>query len=141
MNNSARIYAEAKKFLGTKEVAGGASNPLIAQWIKQAATWLDRDDSKTAWCGCFRGALGFATATGVPRDHFRAKEWIRWGQPVELAAAVQGDTVILKRDGGFHVALFDRRDGASMWLLGGNQSNAVTVARFPNSLLLGIRRG
>lgn len=142
MSASSQLYAAAQRYLGIAEVDGPASHPLIAQWIAQAATWLDRDDSKTAWCGCFRGALGYQTATGVPKDHYRAAAWLRWGRAIEPSRCEQGDTIILDRKGGHHVALLDRfsPDLRTVWLLGGNQSNKVSIARFDARLIIGLRR-
>ena len=141
MTTSAKLYAAALPFLGVHEIDGPESNPTIRKWIKEAASWLDGDDSKTAWCGCFRGHLGLVTATGIPRNHFRAAEWLEWGMPVKgLSEAIQGDTVILKRPGGYHVALFASFKDLHMTLLGGNQSNSVSLAQFPTSNICGIRR-
>lgn len=140
--DSKRIYAEAMRFLGTEEVPGEASNPLISHWIKSAARWLDRDDSKTAWCGCFRGAVGVNSGTGVPKDHFRAASWKSWGEAVPTADAAVGDTVVLSRKGGKHVALFHKwsADRKRVFLLGGNQSNKVSIASFDASLIEAVRR-
>lgn len=141
--NSARIYAEAKRYLGTKETPGAGSTAIIRQWIIDAADWLDKDDSKTAWCGCFRGAVGMATATGVPRAHYRAASWATWGKPVEVSRPdlwQQGDTIVMTRPGGNHVCLVYRVIGDFVWCLGGNQSDAVTIARFPISRVTHVRR-
>ncbi len=141
--SSARLYAEALKHLGTSEVKGKASNPKIRAWIKQSAEWLDGDDSVTAWCGCFRGAIGLATCTGAPREHFRAASWATWGRPVDITKPgtwQRGDTIIMTRPGGNHVCLFDRLEGNVVHCLGGNQSNSVTIAPFPRSRITHIRR-
>jgi uncharacterized protein (TIGR02594 family) len=142
LNKSARIYQEAKKYLGVHEVDGPGSNPLIRGWILQAADWLDQDDSKTPWCGCFRGAIGLATATGVPENHFRAASWKAWGLPVgSLATAQKGDTLIFQRPGGFHVGLFAGLQGnGNPLVLGGNQGDAVTILEHHKESLLSIRR-
>lgn len=140
MPPSALLYQAALKHLGVREVPGPKSHKLIQGWIKQAATWLDGDDSKTAWCGCFRGSLGLETSTGVPRAHFRALNWLAWGRPVKLEDAIQGDTVIVKRPGGAHVALLHSVSGRTLHLLGGNQGDAVTIAPYRTADLLGIRR-
>lgn len=144
MSNSQRIYEAAKRYLGTKETLGSASTPLIKLWIAEAASWLDSDDSKTAWCGCFRGALGVETATGVPTEHYRAASWARWGKPVEVSRPEswqRGDTIVMTRPGGNHVCLLDRVSGQYVFCLGGNQGDAVTISRFPLSRITAVRRG
>lgn len=143
MNNSQRIYDTAKRYLGTKETPGPQSTASIRQWITAAADWLDKDDSKTAWCGCFRGAIGVETATGLPKAHYRAAAWATWGKPVEVSQPElwqQGDTIVMTRPGGNHVCLLDRVSGDYAWCLGGNQSDAVTIARFPLARITAVRR-
>ncbi len=140
MSASLTIYTHALKDKGLKETPGGKSTPRIAYAIQTAAPWLDRDDSATPWCGCIRGLWGLETGTGVPKEHFRAKEWLKWGKPVDIAEAQKGDTVILKRSGGHHVALFDHMEGSAVFLLGGNQGNAVNVSAYKRGDVVGIRR-
>jgi uncharacterized protein (TIGR02594 family) len=135
-----RIYAEAKKYLGLREWPGPKSNPEIQEMFRLAPDWLDQDDSKTAWCGIYRGHVGLMTSTGMPAAHYRAASWLSWGEVVEITNAVQGDTVITTRRGGNHVALLDRFEDGRMWLLGGNQGNAVTIAPFAPSTVRGVRR-
>ncbi|WP_256200408.1 TIGR02594 family protein [Verrucomicrobium spinosum] len=135
-----RIYAEGLKYIGVKEWPGPKTNPQIAEMFRLAPDWLDQDDSKTAWCGIFRGTVGHLTATGVPAEHYRAANWLNWGEPVKLDDARQGDTVVFSRTGGNHVAIFDRLEGDKVWVLGGNQGNAVSIAPYARSLVRGVRR-
>lgn len=139
---SATIYGHAIKDLGLKETPGRKSTPRIALAIDLAAKWLDHDDSQTAWCGCLRGLWGLETGTGVPSDHYRAKSWLAWGQPVKLSEARQGDTVVLKRPGGYHVGLLaETYAGAGVVrVLAGNQGNQCSIASFATSDLIGVRR-
>lgn len=137
---SQALYDLAKRYLGVAEVAGPKSNPLIAEMFKTAPSWLDQDDSKTAWCGIFRGYLGLWTGTGVPKEHYRARQWLNWGQEVALKDAQRGDTVVTSREGGHHVALFDRVESGRVYLLGGNQGNRVSIAPFPPSAIVSVRR-
>lgn len=145
-STSRRIYLAALEFVGTKEVPGKGSNPLITQWIREAATWLNGDDSETAWCGCFRGHLGLITATGVPKEHFRAASWAKWGEAVDVTRPEtweQGDTIVMTRSGGNHVCLFhkwDPRNRGRVECLGGNQADSVCIASFPYSRITHVRR-
>lgn len=142
MTTSEQIYQAAARYLGVAEVPGPKSNKLIQGWIRQAADWLDTDDSQTPWCGCFRGHLGIETATGTPREHFRARSWLNWGRELPLDRPElwhRGDTVVLSRTGGAHVALLDRVDCSRVFLLGGNQGDRVCIAPFPRSSIIGVR--
>jgi uncharacterized protein (TIGR02594 family) len=143
MTNSATIYAAAKRYLGTAETSGSRSTSLIKLWITKAAGWLDPDDSVTAWCGCFRGAIGYETGTGVPSSHYRAAAWASWGEAVPLDKPElwqQGDTIVMSRPGGNHVTLLDRVVGTRAFCLGGNQGDAVSVAPFALSKITAVRR-
>lgn len=146
--NNQRIYAAALQYKGVCEVSGPKSNKLIQSWIKQAASWLGddvgNDDSRVAWCGCFRGIIGLETGTGVPAAHYRAKNWLAWGKVIDHRKPklwLQGDTLIFSRPGGQHVTLFSTQthDGTA-WCLGGNQSNKVGIDKLDLSQLLGVRR-
>lgn len=143
MSTSAQIYHAASQFLGVSERKGGLSHPLILAWIKQAASWLDPDDSITAWCGCFRGHVGLLTGTGVPPAHYRAASWAKWGKPVDVTKPEtwhQGDTIVMTRPGGNHVCLFHAHGHRGVECLGGNQSDAVSIATFPLSRVTHVRR-
>ncbi len=145
MTNNQRIYKAAYLYLSVSEIAGPKSNPLITGWIKQSAQWLDGDDSKTAWCGCFRGALGLETGTGVPVAHYRARNWLAWGVPVDHKKPElwqPGDTIIMSRSGGHHVCLFDSRGSTPSLahFLGGNQANKVGINAYALDRVIGVRR-
>lgn len=143
MATSLKIYNAAAKYLGIKETPGAATNAIIAGWIKSAADWLDKDDSKTAWCGCFRGHLGLETATGCPPQHYRAAAWAKWGTRIDVTQPQmwqRGDTIVMTRPGGNHVCLLDRVQGKTAFCLGGNQRDAVTIAPFPLSRITHVRR-
>lgn len=139
---SQKLYDHALKDRGLKEIDGPASAPRIKYMIETAAKWLDNDDSKTAWCGCACGIWCLETALGVPKEHYRAASWLKWGRDVKPLNARQGDIVVLTRKGGNHVALLDHfsDDLRTVYLLGGNQSNAVNISKYDSTTILGIRR-
>lgn len=143
LSTSRRIYLAALAEVGVREVPGLKSNPKITGWIKAAAEWLDGDDSKTAWCGCFRGHIGLITGTGVPPEHYRAASWAKWGKAVPLDPKQwqQGDTIVMTRPGGNHVCLFHAiaKDGR-IECLGGNQADSVCIAPFPLARITHVRR-
>lgn len=144
MTANQRIFQAALKYQGVCEVPGLRSHALIRGWIIEAASWLDGDDSRTAWCGCFRGAIGLETGTGVPAAHYRAKSWLVWGVPIDHTKPElwqQGDTVIMERSGGFHVTLFDGLTNKAFGnFLGGNQADKVCIAQYALNRIIGVRR-
>ena len=138
----AKAYAKAKAHIGTKEVKGKAHNPEIVGWFGQVGhSWVS--DDETAWCAAFVGAM--LQLGGLPSSRkLNARSYLDWGRVVDLADAQPGDVVIFTRGDpqGWqgHVGFFVRRDGNSIIVLGGNQSNEVNTSPYPVSRLLGVRR-
>ncbi|HWL54265.1 MAG TPA: TIGR02594 family protein [Chthoniobacteraceae bacterium] len=139
-DQSAQLYAHALKDDGLRETAGKGSTPRIREAILGAASWLDPDDSATAWCGCIMGLWVKEIGLTPPVAHYRAASWLDIGTEVPLASARPGDIVVISRTGGNHVALYLAHDTGTITLYGGNQSNAVNIAKFPRSSLRGVRR-
>ncbi|MDX2155149.1 MAG: TIGR02594 family protein [Hyphomicrobiaceae bacterium] len=125
--------------LGQREIAGRVSNPRIADYIRRVGHPEVADD-ETAWCAAFVGAcLDRAGIDGT--GSLMARSYVAWGEPAE--ADCIGAVAVLSRGRdpalghvGFLVGATD--DG--VYLLGGNQSDAVTVARFDRSRLICLRR-
>lgn len=113
----------------------------------------------TGNCSAFVSYIAFLL--GLPRSKsLAARSWLAIGTPVELANARSGfDVVILKRGKtpqpgpevlhapghvGFFSALSPAFPGSSrsgkVYLLGGNQGDAVSVAPFDTEDVLGVRR-
>lgn len=142
----------AMRYVGIKELTGGKHHPLIQWWLSLCAGFdLDAAD-ETPWCSAF--VNGIAWELRLPRSNSAAaRSWLLVGTPVPLEEAAVGyDVVILKRGTGKqpgpevtsgasgHVGFFAGMEGDHVLLLGGNQNNAVSIARYPVSSVLGIRR-
>ncbi len=123
--------------LGIAEAPGKPTHPRIAEYL--ATVGQDPDD-EIAWCSafvqwCFQqvGIAGSGKAS--------ARSWMSWGKSV--AVPLPGAVTVLwreQRDGWKgHVGLYLRGDNSGVWLLGGNQGNQVTFARFPRERVLGYR--
>ena len=139
----------ARRFVGLKEVPGIAANPLILGMLQLDDSWPK--DDEVSWCSAFVNFI--AHLLDLPRSHkLNARSWLKVGQPVMLNAAVPGfDVVILQRGTGAqpgpevtdapgHVGFFVGINEDKVSLLGGNQGDAVSIAQFPVSRVLGIRR-
>jgi len=140
---SEKHFALALPYKGISEQAGSGTHPALIPMLDLTPDWLDRDDSKTAWCGIFRGWIGHKAGTGIPKNHFRAAEWAKWGAAVPLERPTKwqrGDTIIMKRTGGYHVCFLDRVEGSYAWVLGGNQSNSVNISKYALSGIIAVRR-
>lgn len=127
-------YAIARKEVGTRELIGNADHPRIVEY--HSATTLRATDDEVPWCSSFvNWCMQQAGYTGTRSA--AAKSWLSWGRAIP--APVHGCIVVLTRPGGNHVALFERMDDVHVWLLGGNQDDAVNVRRYLRSRIIGYR--
>ena len=122
--------AEARKFVGLAEVPGKAHNPTIQNWLRSLAAWWS--DDETPWCGTFVAHCLRETGRDIPKNWFRALSWADAG--TRLAEPAFGCIVVFSRVGGGHVGIVVGRDrSGSIMVLGGNQGNKVSIARFDKS--------
>lgn len=128
--------ARAYQFNGLKEIPGSPTHPVISGWLKKLRAWWSDDD--TPWCGTFVAAVMDSCCIAPPKAWYRAKAWLDWGSA--LAQPATGCIVVFDRAGGGHVAIVVGRDDRGRLLcIGGNQGNAVSVAPFDRSRVLGYR--
>ena len=140
-DGSPRWYEAARREIGVVERPGRRNNtPRILEYFKLCGHDEVADD-ETAWCAAFVGAMlklsGYA-GTGA----LNARSYLSWGVPLEEPRL--GCVVVLKRGDSTwqgHVALYVGPGSRAGYirLLGGNQSNRVSVAEFPASKVLGYR--
>ena len=138
------VYDAAHAYLGLKEYPGAEHNPQV---IKDFATvghgWVQ--DDETPWCAAFVGArLAECGMKGTGKLNARSYE--TWGEGVAFEDVQKGDVCVFWRKnkaGPYgHVAFFDSYDEESntIRVLGGNQGNAVSVAKYPYARLIALRR-
>ena len=142
-------YDIAARFIGLKEIPGSEDNPGILAMLRLDSSWPKNDE--VAWCSAFVNYVAWLLR--LPRSkNLLARSWLGVGQAIPIDDAIVGfDVVILKRGGGSqpgpedttapgHVGFFAGLDGDLVAVLGGNQSDSVSVATFPISRVLGVRR-
>ncbi len=142
-------YDIAARFTGLEEVPGKSSNPAILAMLKLDAEWPDGDE--VAWCSAFANYVAWLLR--LPRSKsLLARSWLAVGFPIVLEEAMPGwDVVILERGSGTqpgpedltapgHVGFYAGQDADTVYLLGGNQSDTVSVAGYAKRRVLGIRR-
>ena len=132
----------ARSYLGTKELKGSADNPKIMEMYRTIGHhWVEHDE--VAWCAAFVGHCLEKAGTDSTRK-LNARSYLTWGEKVAgVEQAKEGDVVIFTRGSNTaqgHVAFFLKAAGQQIEVLGGNQSDGVTVDRYAKSRLLGIRR-
>lgn len=131
----------ARGYIGTTEGPGPENNPIImAMYASVGHDWVEHDS--VAWCAAFVGHCLEEAGIRSTRQ-LTARSYLDWGIPVEIADAQAGDIGVIPRGSASwqgHVFFIDRIEGPWVWGLGGNQSDAVNVKRYPVSKLLGVRR-
>ena len=131
----------AKTYIGTVEGPGPENNPAVMEMYASVGhDWVEHDS--VAWCAAFVGhCLERAGLRSTRR--LNARSYLDWGVPVELSDAQEGDIVVFSRGTKSwqgHVGFFVRVNGATIEVLGGNQSDAVNVKRYAKAKLLGVQR-
>lgn len=123
-----------------KEVSGSGANPRIVEYLN--STNLDSVSAKsdeTAWCSAFvNWCVEKSGHEGT--DSAWARSWLKWGKALEKP--VKGCIVVFKRPpnpSSGHVAFFVSETNTHITVLGGNQSNSVSVAEYPADRLLSYR--
>lgn len=132
-------YADvARSMVGMTE---GANAGAISDFIKRFAG-IEIDPRQTAWCAAFVNAvLGVDGIEGTGK--LNARSFLNFGAPVDQPQ--RGDVVVFSRGdpNGWqgHVGFFEGYDAnGNIRVLGGNQSNSVSVATYSSDRLLGFRR-
>ncbi|HZG44916.1 MAG TPA: TIGR02594 family protein [Allosphingosinicella sp.] len=127
----------ARELIGTREVPGPRHNGLIAKgWARLGAGWFN--DDETPWCGFFVAHCVQAAGLKYPKggSFARAKAWLDWGV---ASAPVIGAVAVFGRIGGGHIGFVVGESATHLYVLGGNQSNAVSIAPITKRRLLGLR--
>jgi uncharacterized protein (TIGR02594 family) len=130
----------AEDYLGVKEISGKKHNPVVVAFFAKSGHPEIKDD-ETAWCSAFVNAVMFDNGYAGTKN-LMARSWLKWSGGTTVSTPRFGDIVIFERGKApfGHVAFFEKWDNNWVYVLGGNQSNAVTRTRVARSKLLGIRR-
>lgn len=126
----------ARSHVGVREIPGPRHEPIIQRWLRQLRGWWT--DDETPWCGTFVAACLVDANLRIPELWMRAREYLNWGRA--LSEPALGCVVVFERGPGGHVGFVVGQDGRGrIMVLGGNQGNAVSVAPFDRSRVLGYR--
>lgn len=133
--------------LGVKEIPGKDSNERIEEYFKAcgaSAEWALKQENTDAipWCGAFVGWLMRECGYPLAPEPLRARSWLEWGDKVDKP--YPGVIVVLRRGAdpkAGHVGILHQisDDGKTLYILGGNQGDAVSIGAFPVTSLLGYR--
>jgi uncharacterized protein (TIGR02594 family) len=132
--------AEAENLLGTREILGSRSNPVILDWADSLDIHYGSDD--VAWCGLFVAhCIGSTMQDEVlPSNPLGARQWVRFGDPTEprLGAVMVFWRETPASDKG-HVGFYTGEDDSAYRILGGNQSDKVCLTWIAKNRLLKAR--
>ena len=130
LNNPAAVwFQEARRLIGTREKPGAGDNPAILDWAQAIGIPYGGDD--IPWCGLFVGHCISATLDQEPTPTalLRARSWERFGIRTDpCPGAVLVFWRKSRQSGLGHVGFYAGEDDTAYRVLGGNQSDSVSLA-------------
>lgn len=122
-------FKEGQRLLGTREQPGAGSNPEILDWATDVDVMYTSDD--IPWCGLFVGHCIASTLDreALPTNVLGARAWERFGiktRPTPGAVMVFWRKSL--QSGLGHVGFYAGEDTKAYRILGGNQSDSVSLA-------------
>lgn len=131
--NASRWMTIAKQELGANvaEYPGKENhNPRIMAYLHTTGSWWTTDE--TAWCSAFVNWV-MKKAAFAGTDSARAASWAHYG--TGLSVPCYGCIVVLTpgkdQATSGHVGFCTGWDKQGIYILGGNQGDAISVKRFP----------
>lgn len=107
-------------------------------WFSKSVSWIDPRD--VAWCGAFVATCHRLADPEIklPENPLGARNWNGWGQSTDpVFGATLSFWRVSKTSWQGHVGFYFGEDDTHYHVLGGNQSDAVTVTRIAKDRLLG----
>lgn len=127
---------EARKYIGLKEVSGPKNNSTVVDfWKRIHLSGISNDE--IPWCAAFVGAILENVGLKSTRSGL-AKSYLNWG--IGLKSPALGSIVVFTRKGGGHVGFVVGKDkNGNIYVLGGNQSDSVSIKLFKTDNIVGYR--
>ncbi len=139
-----RCIQEGLKLHGVAEVVGKGSNATIIGWrdeLNQNGVKIaGYSDDDIPWCGLYAAIVVFRArgAAEVVKEPLWALNWAKYGTKSPQPAL--GDILAFKRPSGGHVGFYIAEDATCYHVLGGNQSNRVSITRVEKARCQAVRR-
>ena len=137
MDQPAWLAAAWAEF-GVREKPGFANADAVLGYFAEAGHPKIRDDA-TPWCAAFAGAMLKRAGLGASGS-LMARSYLKWGSAIDTPRL--GAITVLTRGksaSAGHVGFYLGHAETRVFLLGGNQSDAVTVEAFDVKRVLGYR--
>jgi len=132
------MLGEALKLYGTVETPGKGNTPTIMAWATETNLTATYTADEIPWCGLFMAVCAQRAGWPFPAKPLWALNWSAWG--VNAGQPELGDVLTFIRPGGGHVALYVGEDAKHYHVLGGNQSDRVSVVRIEKERMRAARR-
>ncbi len=135
------LFQRALQDLGTKEIPGPSNNPKIMKFLQTLDSSIKEET--TAWCSA---ALNYwANDLQLPRSKsLAARSWLKIGTKTDAPSTITNSIAILWRvrpdSWQGHVGVYLHHNKESVWLLGGNQGDKVSIQEFPIAQVLEFRK-
>jgi uncharacterized protein (TIGR02594 family) len=134
-----RMVEEARKLYGTLEAAGPANNSVILDWAKETGLARIFTADSIPWCGLFMAVVAKRGGKPIVEGPLWARNWGKFGKPADKAQL--GDVLVFRRaQASGHVGLYVGEDYGAYHVLGGNQSDGVTITRIAKDRCIAVRR-
>jgi uncharacterized protein (TIGR02594 family) len=133
-----KTISEGIKLLGTVETPGERNNPVIMSWSKEVGLAKSYSADSVPWCGLFAAVVAKRAGKDPVEAPLWARNWSKFGDASPTAGL--GDVLVFIRDGGGHVGFYVAEDASAYHVLGGNQSDAVTITRIAKARCVSVRR-
>ncbi len=130
-----RTLVEALKLYATHEKG---NNPVILGWAKEVGLDKVYKHTSVAWCGLFAAVVAKRAGWEPVASPLWARNWSKFGTAARVP--MLGDVLVFSRGTGGHVGFYVGEDTGHFHVLGGNQSDAVTITRIAKSRLLAARQ-
>jgi uncharacterized protein (TIGR02594 family) len=128
----------ARGEIGLEEVR---DNAVIVGWAKALGGWIAKyftNAHTIPWCGLFVDeCLTLASCRTPGNKSLGALNWRGWGQA--LVRGIPGAVLVFQRLGGGHVGFYVGEDADAYHVLGGNQSDSVSITRVAKARCVAIR--
>lgn len=137
-----RTISEGLALLGVTEIVGKGSNKTIIAWrdeLNAAGVKIaGYSDDDIPWCGLYAAIVAHRAGKRVVESPLWARNWQNFGTATNEPSL--GDVLVFIRKGGGHVGFYIGEDATHFHVLGGNQSNRVSIMRIEKDRCIAKRR-
>lgn len=136
-----KTISEALKMLGVQEVVGMKHSSVIMGWAKALGLEKIYTNDELSWCGLFAAWVITRAGKFIPFkswDLLRALSYQKFG--IAVKEPMLGDVVVFKREGGGHVGFYIAESKTTYAVIGGNQSNRVSITEIAKDRAVAFRR-